>query len=104
MNRCIYHFLSLAWRRVRLGPGTRQGVLLLLLQEADQGLVDLVRVSPRDRVRTAFDDDELAVLDERRQALAGVRIRQDAVGVTLNEQHRGVDLGQVGAEVRLPGR
>src|SRR3974390_2310740 len=74
-----------------------------LVQEAEQRPVDLVSVSPGDGVRTALDDDELHVVDQAGQPLAGIGVGQDPVGVALHSQYRDVDLGQVAAEVGLPG-
>ena len=62
-------------------------------EEAEQGRVDLVGVGPGDAVRTALDDDEVHVRDEAGQPLAGLVERQDPVGVTLDNQHRDIDLG-----------
>ena len=48
-------------------------------------------------------DDELQVVDQAGQPLAGLVQRQHLVCVALNHQGRHVDLGQVGAEVGGPG-
>src|SRR5579863_2088770 len=77
---------------------------LALLSEADQGLIDLVGVSPADGVRPAADDLKLAVGKQGGQPLAGVGEGQDTVGVALNDEDRNIDPGQIGAEIRLPGR
>jgi hypothetical protein len=74
-----------------------------LVQDDEQRPVDLVSVGPGDGVRPALDDDELHVVDQAGQPLAGVGVGQDPVGVALHGQHRDVDLGQVVAEVGLPG-
>ena len=73
-----------------------------MAEEAEQGGFDLVRVGPGDGVRAALHDDELHIRDEAGQSLAGLVERQDPVGVTLNDQYRGVDLRQVGTKVSLP--
>jgi hypothetical protein len=50
------------------GPGYR---MKLLLDKLERSSVDLVGMGPCDGVRAAFDDDELLVLDQAGQALAG---------------------------------
>jgi ATP-dependent Clp protease ATP-binding subunit ClpC len=76
----------------------------VLGHELEQRCIDLVCVSPGDRVRAAADGHRLQVLDHALQPPAGLLKGQDAVVVALDHQHRHVDLRQVGAEVGLPGR
>src|SRR6266496_108008 len=86
-------------RAVRPAPGWPG----LAAQEVQQGGVDLAGVGPGDGVRAALDDDELDILDQAGQSLAGLVDRQDLVGVALDDEDRYVDLGQVVAEVGGPG-
>jgi hypothetical protein len=72
--------------------------------ELQQGAVDLVGVGPGDGVRAAVDDHHLQVADQAGQPFAGLGVRQDMVVIALDNQHRHVDLRQVGAEVGLPRR
>src|SRR6266699_237921 len=51
--------------------------------ELQQRAVHLIVVSPRDRVRSALDDHHLHVAEQARQPLAGIRVRQDPVVVSL---------------------
>ncbi len=44
---------------------------------------------------TAFNHDELAVVDQIGQSLARLGERQDPVSVSLDHEERDVDLGQV---------
>ena len=89
--------------RDRLPEGSGRDRPRLVVDEAQQCIVDLVAVRPGDRVRPAFDHNEKELARHQAgQTLAGVRERQDPVGVAVDDQHRHVDLGEVLAEVGLP--
>src|SRR6185437_6018539 len=90
-------------RRHRLGRAAALAGRSSAGEEVEQGRVDHVGVGPGDVVRAALDGDEREILDQRGQPGGGGRIRQDPVGVPVDEQSRDVDLGQVGAEVGEPG-
>src|SRR5271166_2062585 len=76
----------------------------LLLEEVLECVIDLIGVRPGDRVRAAFDREQLHVRDEPGQTPACVRERQDPVSVALDYEHRNVDPRQVGTEVGFPRR
>src|SRR2546428_4004445 len=75
----------------------------LLAEEGEQRLVDLVGMGPGDVVRAAVDPYQPDVLDQVGEAVRGGVDGQDTVLGTVHDQHRYVDLGQVTAEVGLPG-
>ena len=58
---------------------------------------------PADVVRTALYRDERAIGNQRRKARRGRVERKDAVLGTVHDQHRDVDLRQIGSEVGQPG-
>src|SRR6266702_2577869 len=71
--------------------------------EIEEDPVDLVSVSPDDRVRATFDDDVADAPDQVRQPVSGRLGGKDAVLVALHDQDGDVDPGKVTAEVLQAG-
>src|SRR5690349_15762725 len=93
--------------RRALEPVLRSAVppagLARVADEVEQRLVDLIGVSPDDRVRAASDDGGAGVLQQRGKLAAGDLVGQDAILVAVNDQDGDADRGQIAAEVFQAG-
>src|SRR5580704_1555643 len=78
--------------------------LTLVTDEVEQRPAHLVGVCPDDRVRPAIDDDGTRVLQQRGKPAAGGLVGQDTVLVSVDDQDRGADRGEIAPEVFQAGR
>jgi len=73
------------------------------LEEVQEGGVDDFRVRPGDVVGPVLDGDERQARHQRRQSRRRGVVRQDPVGVAVDDEERHVDLREISTEVREPG-
>ncbi len=75
-----------------------------LAQEVEQRAVELLRMSSVDAVRPALDQHQRAVSYRLVRALAADLERDDRVGISVDDERRHLNLGQVIAEVGVGER
>src|SRR5580658_610272 len=90
-----------ARRTVR--PAAPPAGLTRAVDEIEKRLADLVSVGPDDRVRPARDDGGTVVLQQLRKPPAGGLVGQDAVLVSVDDQDRDADRGEIASEVFQAG-
>src|SRR5688572_7557947 len=94
----------IAYRAQRASSPSRARRGGLLREERQDVGVQLLLVLPRDAVRSAGVDLQLAVLDELDALDRGIRDRNDLVVVAMREEDRHVERLQVVGEVGLRER